>query len=65
MKEGKYSRIPLTQTLMEMKSNSSCSSDSFSVFNNYTTRRAIIIGWHPSGVTRTRIRVLGVNLSKF
>ena len=48
-----------------MKSNSSCSSDSFSVFNNYTTRRAIIIGWHPSGVTRTRIRVLGVNLSEF
>lgn len=48
-----------------MKSSSSCSSDSFSVFNNYTTGRAIIKGWHPSGVTRTKIRVLGVNLSEF
>ena len=48
-----------------MKSSSSCSSDSFSGFNNYTTRRAIIMGWHSSGVTRTRIRVFRVNVSEF
>ena len=37
---------------------------SFSVFA--CIQRAIdVMGWDPSGVTRTRIRVIGVNLNEF
>ena len=36
---------------------------SFSVFT--LTQQEELMGWHPSGVKRTRIRVIGVNFSDF
>ena len=36
---------------------------SFSVFT--VIREEELMGWHPSGVRRARIRVIGVNLSEF
>ena len=35
---------------------------SFSVF---TVIRQVLMGWHPGGVRRARIRVIGVNFSEF
>ena len=29
------------------------------------TQQEELMGWHPSGLTRTRIRVIGVNFSDF
>ena len=36
---------------------------SFSVFT--LTQQEELMGWHPSGVKRIRIRVIGVNFSDF
>ena len=36
---------------------------SFSVLTDYTEEKET--GWHPSGVTRSTIRVIGVNFSEF
>ena len=38
-----------------------------SVFNDYLYNRELMpeMAYHPDGVTRTRIRVIGVNLSEF
>ena len=36
-----------------------------SVFSVFTRIQRAIDGWHPSGVARTRIQVIGVNFNKF
>ena len=47
--------INMICSLYQLESNFSSVDQYFRVFN----------GWYPSGVTRTRIRVIGVNFSEF
>ena len=47
--------INMICSLRQLESNFSSVDQYFRVFN----------GWYPSGVTRTRIRVTGVNFSEF